>query len=992
MSLNNLSATNISGALIDAGDFVINKRLVSNNQILYYTDPVTSIKTGYVWKGTLPHITSTNNPNTDGGISDTAWVPVIYSKLKEKMETEGLTLDWNAHLPTVEVAYGLTKNSLKMWKSGTTATSDDYWLYTDGTVWNGVGVLGSTPETSTGFEKITPNFNASIKTYSASATDGQTVFNIPFTFSTITVFVNGSIKLPGLNYTVSGNTVTFTTELEAGDLLYVFIGNPNISTNDKLNRIYTANAMQGQTTIQVPYDFSTAIVYINGVLQNPSTAYSIGADRIITFSEELYQDDEIIVMLGDIIIQSDEYILKTEIENSDGFSYIGQAESINELISIKSDDGNRVLVKSYHTGTNYGGGEFYYDSSKNNINNGVTIFNGWVRILKRNILTDLDAGCIIGSTEDVSSNIKNLFSVINDGMIIELHCLNYVSSNFIIKNTNNFIIKGVNGNCGFYCWDFRDNFTFNFDTDFELGNSGLTGSIGILSFYNCSYGTVTNIKITGIQKVIPQSREWGDCAIRYEKCQYFKIHKNTFKHFGGWGIFGAFGSNNCECSYNFIQHVHRQSGINIFANSNNNIAHHNIISDIGLYGGEFETFPAKENPNVYGNKFIDNIIDTAKIGICSVGPMIDGYISRNEISNCVGGLASIGVNYNNSTSVEYIDNTVKTSWYGISVNNSYNISFYKNIIDYTTPTYLITDQYQAPVKLVDGDNYSFYCTLPIAANKIIKIADTVYTVSSYSSISSLDLFGSSTYYGVSTFYKITLTTEINDDFYTFANILFSWSTLNTTNGSFGIITNNTAFSQANVIDGAKNLKFINNIINGVKYGINPNNTYNTLTTIQETYSGNSFNCESWIRTGIILGDQISLNNNEPSISTSMTSIVTGSSTTNWIPSRIEKFVGNNGITSGTAFPINYISVDKTSFIIGYKVTLKSWSTTSNIKLIIANTNENQIITTSTSGSLNLFTSKKHLYAISPGTLYPVYLSTDGNVMSASWYSIEIMIL
>ena len=354
MSLNNLSATNISGALIDAGDFVINKRLVSNNQILYYTDPVTSIKTGYVWKGTLPHITSTNNPNTDGGISDTAWVPVIYSKLKEKMETEGLTLDWNAHLPTVEVAYGLTKNSLKMWKSGTTATSDDYWLYTDGTVWNGVGVLGSTPETSTGFEKITPNFNASIKTYSASATDGQTDFNIPFTFSTITVFVNGSIQLPGLNYTVSGSTLTFTTELEVGDLLYVFIGNPNISTNDKLNRIYTANAMQGQTTIQVPYDFSTAIVYINGVLQNPSTAYSIGADRIITFSEELYQNDEIVIMLGDIIIQNGDYVLKDELLLNTGASIIrtNDGSTIQDNLTKLNNISNDIISQDPTKGSN----------------------------------------------------------------------------------------------------------------------------------------------------------------------------------------------------------------------------------------------------------------------------------------------------------------------------------------------------------------------------------------------------------------------------------------------------------------------------------------------------------------------------------------------------------------------------------------------------------------------------------------------------------------
>ncbi|BAQ02841.1 putative tail fiber protein [Klebsiella phage K64-1] len=299
------------------------------------------------------------------------------------METEGLTLDWNAHLPTVEVAYGLTKNSLKMWKSGTTATSDDYWLYTDGTVWNGVGVLGNNPETSTGFEKITPNFNASIKTYSASATDGQTDFNIPFTFSTITVFVNGSIQLPGLNYTVSGSTLTFTTELEAGDLLYVFIGNPNISTNDKLNRIYTANAMQGQTTIQVPYDFSTAIVYINGVLQNPITAYSIGADRIITFSEELYQDDEIIIMLGDIIIQSDEYVLKQELLDVNASSYINtksgnsiqeefdilyNSNSISKIIysdikNINWDEINEIFVCGKTLNTTEGAGYFYYDNN-----------------------------------------------------------------------------------------------------------------------------------------------------------------------------------------------------------------------------------------------------------------------------------------------------------------------------------------------------------------------------------------------------------------------------------------------------------------------------------------------------------------------------------------------------------------------------------------------------------------------------------------------------
>ena len=363
MSLNNLSATNLSGALFDAGDFVQNTRIVSNNQILYYTDPTTGIKCGYIWKGILPHVTSTNDPNTDGGISDSSWEPIIYSGIKEKMSTEGLTLNWNAHLPTVEVAYGLTKNSLKMWTAGLTASYSDYWLYTDGTVWNGSGILENTPQDSVSFEQITPNFNASIKTYVSNAEAGQTVFNIPYTFTTINVFVNGSLQLPNINYTTSNSTLTFTSELDNGDVVYVFIGNPNITTNDKLNRIFTSFALQGQTTLQIPYDFSTAIVYINGVLQNPSTAYSIGADRIITFSEELYQDDEIVVMLGDIIIQSDDYILKSELSNMTGELLIGSPKSIDELRSIFPSKSVRIKTLGAFSEMDGGAGEWIFDIS-----------------------------------------------------------------------------------------------------------------------------------------------------------------------------------------------------------------------------------------------------------------------------------------------------------------------------------------------------------------------------------------------------------------------------------------------------------------------------------------------------------------------------------------------------------------------------------------------------------------------------------------------------
>ena len=62
-------------------------------------------------------------------------------------------------------------------------------------------------------------------------------------------------------------------------------------------------------------------------------------------------------------------------------------ESIAQLAGIKNPrNGMRVYVKGYHKPTLFvelnpykGGGLFVYDDSKTNINNGVTVFNGWVR-------------------------------------------------------------------------------------------------------------------------------------------------------------------------------------------------------------------------------------------------------------------------------------------------------------------------------------------------------------------------------------------------------------------------------------------------------------------------------------------------------------------------------------------------------------------------------------------------------------------------------------
>ena len=68
-------------------------------------------------------------------------------------------------------------------------------------------------------------------------------------------------------------------------------------------------------------------------------------------------------------------------------------ESIADLLAIPyPKTGNRVCVKSYHAGTNKGGGVFVYKSSLSATNDGIVVFNGWVRVFSSLDVSPLWAG------------------------------------------------------------------------------------------------------------------------------------------------------------------------------------------------------------------------------------------------------------------------------------------------------------------------------------------------------------------------------------------------------------------------------------------------------------------------------------------------------------------------------------------------------------------------------------------------------------------------
>lgn len=80
-------------------------------------------------------------------------------------------------------------------------------------------------------------------------------------------------------------------------------------------------------------------------------------------------------------------------------------ESIADLATITtSQNGSRVYVKSYYSGQGVGGGTFIYDSAQAAINNGISIFNGWVRQFDK--LTFEMGGVKTGVKTDQSASMQ----------------------------------------------------------------------------------------------------------------------------------------------------------------------------------------------------------------------------------------------------------------------------------------------------------------------------------------------------------------------------------------------------------------------------------------------------------------------------------------------------------------------------------------------------------------------------------------------------------
>lgn len=691
------------------------------------------------------------------------------------------------------------------------------------------------------------------------------------------------------------------------------------------------------------------------------------------------QLSQAIPVLGDAKIRSD-------LTSNDGFKLVGQFPDIVALMGSSGSDGDRVKVQSYIAGTGFGGGEFIYDASKSTINNGVTVFFGWVRQSLNNTLSTWDAGLIPGDGTDARERIQSLFDSAADGQNIVIHGHHDISGVITVKNKSGLTVSAVNGVISGKA--FSINWEFGYDPDFEYGS----GNLGLLSFFNCPGTTIDGVTFIGAHRQRPDSKEWGDCAVRYEHSPHFTIRNCTGTGFGGWGIFGMY-SDYSTAYQNVIGNVSRQSGINIFACSSYCSVHHNTIYDVGLYGIEVETFPSKPDSETFGNSVYNNDIRNAKFGICIVGNHNDVSVKTNLCYGCKTGIFSIKSYGNN---IEIGQNIMPNCLRGVQVNASKNVLIsYNNYQVTEVPDYVLNDQYNAVIDIVSGNRAQFYSINGLRAGYVIQIRGFQYSV-----VSSVQDPSRTDYQAqAGGLYLNTLSTALDGAIEHCDNVYVAVNSLALT--PYGFAANAEA-SAATLIDSTENIRFVKNTASGkIAAALFSGSLYSDFSTIKEWWQANVIQPDvnnpyicRWFRFQQGCHSGLALADNTYDKLASVFSSATGGPSDHVQPKVTRRFEYEGAVTPGNPFTPHYIVSDGAFAIVGVRVALYNFSGSEDVYLQV-NGSENTIKVAQANPVQKAVTSfnVRELFFTLTGTGVIYFrLATSGNTASLAGYSIELDIV
>ncbi|HDX9095547.1 TPA: right-handed parallel beta-helix repeat-containing protein [Klebsiella michiganensis] len=729
-----------------------------------------------------------------------------------------------------------------------------------------------------------------------------------------------------------------------------------------------------------PFQFSARNQYIryNNQYYRLNAATDVGFTTTGTDAASFANDvTHFVLMDGDTLRQN--------LGSGEGFKLIGQFSSVASLAATSGSHGDRVLVRSYHEGGSEGGGQFVYDDARGDENDGVTVFNGWVRQIVNNTLTNYDAGIIPFDGSDATSRLSALFNNAPDGTHLYIIGHHQISGPVTIKGKNALTFHSDYGAISGY--ERRESWVWGADSDFEYGS----GNLGILSFFNCHKIIVDGLFIDGAHLQRPDSKEWGDCMVRYEHCTYMTIRNCKGDGFGGWGIFGLY-SDYADIHNNVISRVSRQSGINAFACSSYSKVYNNTLNDVGLYGVEFETFDSKADSVTYGNQAYNNEIRGAKFGLTVVGNHNDALIYSNKCYGCQTGVFAIKYTGKN---IVIRDNSILDCMRGVQVNASKNVLTLRNTLTVNeVPAFVIDDQYNAVLDIT-ADRMAFYSINSVRAGYQIQIRGVTYTVaSSVQDPTRTDYQAQS-----GGLYLNTLTTALAADVEHCDNVYVSTTSLGMTPYGFGL---NVERSSSTITDSSSNNRFISNIAAGkVAAGCFTNSVYTDVSAIKEWWidnqtspsTDNPYTCR-WMRFNQGANAAINVQGARHDKLSSIFSSATNGSTLNIFGNRILQYGSNLAVASGGQFPPHYYISESPFAIVSIKVVLTNFSssedvylringTESMVKVADANASETAVVS---------YTSRKLFFTLSTVGLMYFRLATASNTAKVSGYSIEIEIM
>ena len=439
-------------------------------------------------------------------------------------------------------------------------------------------------------------------------------------------------------------------------------------------------------------------------------------------------DSQSLVSVGDAS-------LRGELSKNDGFKYIGEVNSLDELSSLQGKDGDKVFLRSslpewdVESGLTTGGGVFEFKSSLSSTNNKVTIFNGWVRRFDKPILSTRDLGLAEGVSEDHFSVIQAALDVMPSGFEFHVYGTHQLSANLIAENKDAIKFVGFNGKLTTKPYQSKIKVV-------RLASDGKTYLGGVISALNCGkLHLAGTLEIEGsrmypnvLNSDLTASGEEHGVHARY--CDDLLIDRTVEIHnIFGYGVLGIYCNRSKVFAY--IHHVLRESAVNVFAGASD-VEISCKIKEVGLYGVEIEDSLYSGASKVLVH---DCDIEDVYWGIPTINNASNVYVTSNNVRRARYGMQV----YQKSaaayatTNINYWGNTFYGCPIGLRTAHPYNASIFDNKFDLSNVmAYGYTYPFNNLLFVDSSDRTIFYA--PTASQflsmvgKVIYIDEVAYTI------------------------------------------------------------------------------------------------------------------------------------------------------------------------------------------------------------------------------------------------------------------------